>query len=213
MRKIESFMVGLFLGAIPVLFCFLIACLIHIVLFEEKAIPMWVLSGPGVGILIDAVFLKRWIKKAYQLSNKVLAAIYIFYSVGVLGFCMGVPILNFGVGVIAGIYTARKLYYIKPGKEVCVQSIKKTAVFSAAVMMAMCCLTGSWALVGGMVGARFESSVLSFTFTVPIIVGMVLTGGLLLCLLQYWLTSKAAKITLKSCGDSSLEFDVKDAGE
>ena len=34
------------------------------------------------------------------------------------------------------------------------RNIKRTAVFSAVIMMTMCCLTGTWALVGGMVGPR-----------------------------------------------------------
>ena len=94
MKKLESFIIGCILGAVPVLFCFLSACLIHIVFFEERTIPTWVLWGFAVGTVIDAVFLKRWVRNAYHLSNKILAAIYLFYSVGVLGFCMGVPILN-----------------------------------------------------------------------------------------------------------------------
>ena len=126
-----------------------------------------------------------------------LVAIYIFYSIGVLGFCMGVPILNFGVGILAGIYTTRQAFYTNAEEWELRQNIKKVALFSAIVMLMMCCLTGTWALVGGMIGSKLESPLLSFTFTVPILVGIVLTGGLILSLLQYWLTSKAAKIVVK----------------
>ena len=128
------------------------------------------------------------------MNGFVLAAIYIFYSVGVLGFCMGVPILNFGVGILAGIYTARKMHHTNAGEKEARHNIKKTAGFSAIVMMLMCCLTGFWALIGGMIGYRFETPILSFTFTAAILIGIILTGGLILSLLQYWLTAKAAKI-------------------
>ena len=158
------------------------------------------LAGLAVGIILDAVFLRRPIKKAYRINNKILIALYIFYSIGALGFCMGVPILNFGVGIVAGFYTARKMQCTKAGQIQRNRNIKRTAIFSAIVMMLMCCLTGTWALVGGMIGYRFETPILSFTFTVPAIVGMVLTGGLILSLLQYWLTSKAAKIVVKLSG-------------
>jgi len=102
--KIESFIIGCILGAVPVMFCFVTAWFVSAVLLDEKVVPTVALSGLGVGMVIDIAFLKRWIKKAYQLSNKVLIAIYIFYSIGVLGFCMGVPILNFGLRILAGIY-------------------------------------------------------------------------------------------------------------
>lgn len=180
------------------MFCFVTAWFVSAVLLDEKVVPTVALSGLGVGMVIDIAFLKRWIKKAYQLSNKVLIAIYIFYSIGVLGFCMGVPILNFGVGILAGIYTARRVLNTNTEEQECSQNIKKTALFSAIVMLMMCCITGTWALVGGMIGSSFESPLLSFTFTVPILVSIVLTGGLILSLLQYWLTSTTAKIVAKA---------------
>jgi len=197
-NKTESFVIGCILGAVPALFCFVTAWFVSAALLDERVVPIVALSGLGAGIIIDIAFLKQWVKKAYQLNSKILAAIYIFYSIGVLGFCMGLPILNFGVGIIAGIYTARKMHHINIDEKEYGRNIKKTALFSAVVMMLMCCLTGAWALVGSMIGSRFESPVLSFTFTVPILVGIVLTGGLVLSLLQYWLTVMAAKITTKA---------------
>jgi len=203
MKKKESFIIYCILGAVPVLFCFVTAWFVSAVLMDEKIVPTVALSGLGAGIIINIAFLQQWVMKAYQMNNKVLSAIYIFYSIGVLGFCMGVPILNFGVGIIAGIYTARRMCHIKASTEEYELKVKKTALFSAAVMLMMCFLTGTWALVGGMIGTRFESPVLSFTFTVPILAGIVLTGGLILCLLQYWLTFIAAEITTKAwCGTS-----------
>ncbi len=199
MRKFESFIIGCILGAVPVLFCFVTAWFISAVLLDEKVVPTVALSGLGAGIIIDIAFLKRWVKKAYQLNNKVLVAIYIFYSIGVLGFCMGVPILNFGLGILAGIYVVRRAFYTNTNTQERNQNIKKTALFSAIVMLTMCCLTGTWALVGGMIGSRFESPAFSFTFTVPILVGIVLTGGLILSLLQYWLTFITARCLI-FCG-------------
>lgn len=199
MTKIEAFIIGCILGAVPILFCLIVlftVCLSAELLTDETG-PYLALAALGAGVVIDVVFLKKWVKKAYQINNKLLAALYIFYSIGVLGFCMGVPILNFAAGILAGIYTARKMYHLNAGEKECNQNIKKTAVFSAVVMAMMCCLTGTWALIGGMIGSRFESPALSFTFTAPIIIAMVLTGGLILSLLQYWLTSKTAKLATR----------------
>lgn len=195
--KLESFLIGCILGVLPVLFCFVTAWFVSAVLVDEKIVPAIALSGLGAGIIVDIIFLKKWVRKAYQLNSKILAVIYIFYSIGVLGFCMGVPILNFGVGVFAGIYTARKMHHINSGAKECNRNIEKTALFSAIVMMLMCCLTGTWALVGGMIGSRFESPVLSFTYTVPILAAIVLMGGVILSLLQYWLSFTAGKIVAK----------------
>ncbi len=196
-RKAETVILWMLFGTPLALICFVAGGFISVVLFDEKHVLAMALAGLAVGIILDAVFLRRPIKNAYRINNKILIALYIFYSIGALGFCMGVPILNFGVGIVAGFYTARKMQCTKADQIQRDRNIKRTAIFSAVIMMAMCCLTGTWALIGGMIGSKFESPLLSFTFTVPVIVGMVFTGGLILCLLQYWLTSKAAKIVVK----------------
>lgn len=195
---IESVILGTVLGAVPILFCFVSAWFTSAVLLEdEHAVAVIALSGAGVGLIIDFLFLKRWVRSAYQINNKVLAAIYIFYSIGVFGFCMGIPILNFPVGMMAGIYTARKMYHIKAGAEECNRSIKRTSVFTALVMVLICCLLMLWAIAGQMIGYRLETPVVSFTFTVPVFLGVVLMGGATLVLLQYWLTSKTARLALR----------------
>jgi hypothetical protein len=192
--KVESFVVGVILGAVPVLFCFVSAWFTSAVLLDdERAVAVIALSGAAVGVVVDLLLLKRWVKRAYKINSKVLAAIYIFYSIGVFGFCMGIPILNFPVGMMAGIYTARKMYHIKAGTEECNRNIKRTSVFTALVMVVICCLLTLWALAGQMIGYRLETPVLSFTLTAPVFFGAVFAGGAALVLLQYRLTSTDCK--------------------
>jgi hypothetical protein len=199
MSKFDALILGILFGAVPILLCLMVAFVLG---FESGLLtddngPSFLLGAIAAGIIMDYLFLKRWVRKAYALSNLSLSVIYVFYSIGALGFGMGVPIFNFAVGITAGVYTARKMYHIRADETHRRRNIKKTALFTAVVLMAMCSLTGLWAIVGGLVGSRFETPVLSFTFTVPIIIGCVIAGGLILCTLQYWLTIAAAKITFR----------------
>ncbi len=198
MSKFDALILGILFGAVPILLCLLLAVFIGLSadLTGDQFGP-YALAALGAGLVIDIIFLKAWVAGAYRMSNAQLGVIYVFYSIGALGFGMGVPIFNFAVGITAGFYTARKMYHIRADETQRRRNIKKTTLFTAAVLMAMCCLTGFWALVGGLVGARFETPVLSFTFTVQIIIGCVISGGLILCILQYWLTTAAAKITIR----------------
>jgi len=201
MSKVEALILGILFGAVPILLCLLLAVFIGLSAdWTGDEFGPYALAALGAGLVINIIFLKGWVKGAYRISNKQLGVIYVFYSIGALGFGMGVPIFNFAVGITAGFYTARKMYHIQADQIQRSRNFKKTAPFTEVVLMAMCCLTGFWALVGGLVGARFEIPVLSFTFTVPIIIGCVISGGLILCILQYWLTTAAAKITLKLSG-------------
>jgi hypothetical protein len=199
MRKIESFIIGFILGLGPILFCLIVIVLTASIagFLTDNTGPYLALTALLTGLTIDVIFLKTWIKNIYHFNIKIPATIYIFYSFVALAMGMGVPLFNFGVGILSGIYIARRLYYTHAEQEVCNTSIKKTALFSAKVMMAMCCLTGTWALIGGMIGYRFESPIVSFTFTIPILIGIVLSGGLFLSVLQYGLTCAAARLTVK----------------
>jgi len=198
MSKFDALILSILFGAVPILLCLLLAVFIGLSadLTGDEFGP-YALAALAVGVVINITFLKKWVAEAYKMSNAQLGMIYVFYSIGALGFGMGVPIFNFAVGITAGFYTARKMYHIRADETQRRRNIKKTALFTAAVLMAMCCLTGFWALIGGLIGSRFETPVLSFTFTAPIIIGCVISGGLILCTLQYWLTTAAAKITLR----------------
>lgn len=199
MRKIEFFIIGCILGVGPILFCLMAIFFIANItgLLTDNTGPWLALTALITGMVIDVIFLKKWVRNAYQCNNKILAAIYIFYSIVALGMCMGVPLLNFGVGILAGIYIARRLHHTYAEQDVRKASIKKTAKFSAGVMMAMCCLTGMWALIGGMIGYHFESPIVSFTFTAPLLIATILAGGLFLSVLQYGLTYITAKLAIK----------------
>jgi len=197
LRIIESLILAVFFGFLPVLLCVVAAGFVNVTYFEEKGIAYWALGGLGVGLIIDTIFVKSWVKKAYQMNNKILAVIYLFYSVLALGMGMGVPIFNFALGILAGIYIARKMHFLGYDEEKRNQTVKKMALFCAVVMVLICCLITLWAIAGQMIGYRFETPFLSFTFTVPVFFAVVFTGGAVLVLLQYWLTRAAASVTNK----------------
>ena len=197
LRLVEILALALFFGFLPVLLSVAAVGFVNVIFLEEKGIAYWALAGLVVGLIIDCLFVKSWVCKAYQMNSKILAALYIFYSIGALGFCMGIPLLNFALGIAAGAYAARKMYHSKAGPAELKQGVKKISIFAAAVMALICCLITLWAIAGQMIGYRFETPILSFTFTVPIFSAVVLAGGAALVLLQYWLTRLAARVTFK----------------
>jgi roadblock/LC7 domain-containing protein len=191
----ESIILAIFFGFVPVLF-FLVATVIAAsILFGTKGLGPWVLWSFVPAILIDAVFIRRWVRRAYQMSPKVLGLLYLFYSVIVLGMCMGVPILNFALCIAAGLYSARRMHVAEADEQTRKRYFKKTAAFCAAVMALMCCLITLWAIAGRMIGYRLETPWVSFTLTGPTFSAVVLTGTAVLTLLHFWLARTAARVT------------------
>jgi hypothetical protein len=197
LRLIETLAFALFFGFMPLVVCLVATVLFVGMVFGTEVLGPWTLWSLLPGIAIDIVFLKKWVRNAYQINTKILAAIYIFYAVIAIGICMGIPIFHFLMCVAAGIYIARKMLLTEADEQNHKQVFKRMARFCAAVMVLICCLITLWAIAGQMIGDEVETPLLTFTLTVPIFFAIVLTGGAVLVLAQYWLTATAAKVTFR----------------
>ena len=201
-RIIESLMLGIFFGFVPVMLCLVVTIIIASALLGTKNIDSWVLLSLVPAALIDIIFLKRWIKNTYRINGKILALIYLFYSIISLGMFMGIPIGALVLGIGAGLYSARKIQNAADARMP-KQALRRTAVFSAAVMTLMCMLITLWAIAGKMIGYKLETSFISLTFTIPVFIAIVLSGGAFLVSLQYFLTSFTAKITFRLLSETN----------
>jgi hypothetical protein len=197
LRIIEVLILGMFFGLMPLVICLVGTVLFAGIVFGTEVLGAWALWSLLPGVAIDIVFLKKWVRNAYKINSRILAAIYIFYAVIAIGMCMGMPIFHFVMCIVAGIYIARKMHSARANEQTCRQAFKRMAVFCGAVMALICCLVTLWAIAGRMIGYRLDTPLLSFTFTVPIFFAVVLSGGAVLVLSQYWLTGAAAKMTFR----------------
>lgn len=197
LRLIEILALALFFGFIPLIICLAATVLFVGMVFGTELLGPWALWSLLPGLAVDIVFLKKWVRNAYQINSKILAAIYIFYAVVAIGMCMGIPIFHFVMCVAAGIYIARKMLFNEADEQNRKRAFKRMAKFCAVVMALICCLMTLWAMAGQMIGEEVETPLLTFTFTVPIFFAVVLTGGAVLVLAQYWLTTIAAMVTFR----------------
>lgn len=197
LRIIECLILGLFFGLVPLIFCLAATVIITGIFFGTQVLEAWALWSLVPALIIDAVFVRRWVKNAYQMNTKALAVIYLFYSVVAAGMGMGIPLLNFGLCIAAGLYIARKMHLAQADEQTTKLAFRKTALLCAAAMIMVCCLIALWGAVGGVIGSRFETPWLSFTITTPIFFALALAGSTVLVLLQYLLTHLTAKIAYK----------------
>ncbi|MFA6185705.1 MAG: hypothetical protein WC770_00635 [Phycisphaerae bacterium] len=204
MKKLEAVILGVAFAPAPILFCLalIVSFCFFAGLLTDATGPYLALTALGVGIVINIIFLKKWVQKAYQLNNKAIIALYAFYSMIAFGVCMGIPLFNYILGIMAGVYIIRKMYYLKADETEYIRNIKKTAMFTAAVMLVLCCLMVLLGLAGKVNGKDFEvlfKSLFGLTFTINTagFVSIIFFGACAMVLLQYWLTRLSAKITFK----------------
>ncbi len=197
LRIVEVAVLGTFFGFLPLVVCLVGTVLFAGIVFGKEVLGAWTLWSLLPGVAVDVVFLKKWVRNAYRMNSKILAGIYIFYSIIAVAMGMGVPIFNFALCITGGIYIARKMRFSGADKETRRLAFKRMAGFCAGVMVFICCLITLLAILGQMIGYELETPWGAITFTVPIFFAIVLSGGAVLVLAQYWLTTVAARVTFR----------------
>ena len=194
MRKIENAAIGIALGAVPVIACFLAGWWISVPLVPESRIFLCALAGLSLGVLVDVLFLGGWVRRAYSLKTWVWMAVYVFYSVGMLGFFMGVPVFNVILALPAGVFVGRWLAHTGADSTRMQKAARRTAVFTASTLGLVCSASGAIALVNRSTASDLQGLLgLQFEVTLVMIVGIILGGGAMILALDWWLTIKSVE--------------------
>jgi hypothetical protein len=206
MNRCDKIAAGTVLGVMPPLFCALAGWWGSIPLVQESHIWIFLLAGFILGILIDVLFLRRWVSRIYQFGMPAMIALYLFYTLGVYGFCMGVPVFNLAIGALAGVYIARRERLLNAAPEMLRAVIRRTATFTAGSMIAICAASATFACFSKSTPRDLQSMLrLPFTVTWPMITAVIVIGGISIVCLQFLCTIAAAKITLRVCDSNHCE--------
>ncbi len=198
MRKLETVVIGLLFGAIPVIFGFLAGWWLSVLFVPESLIFVGALAGILAGVLIDVIFLKKWIQHAYLLSPIIWVGIYLFYSVGLFGMFMGVPVFNVGLAIPAGFFIGA--YLVDQGAQLpqVRDMARRSSMVTTGIMALVCVGSAAAALADPYTAGNLEGMLgLGFTVTLPMIIGLIVIGGSFLLVLQWWLTKESVKLTYR----------------
>jgi hypothetical protein len=197
-NKLENIFLALVFGGIAPIFCFLTGWWGAYFFTPENQIPIFMLAGLGLGIVIDLLFLGKWIRSAYDIHPMLLLAIYLSYSVGIFGFFMGVPFFNIVMGPLAGFYIGRRLGQEKTNPEKTERIIHWTGLF-ASFVLAVACLAAlllaasEFTLAANINGMLHDLLGLNTSFDNQIILILSALAGAGIVIAEYYLTQAAAK--------------------
>jgi len=204
MGKIESGIVGLCIALACPALLFFASCLIGFTLLplESRVITVTALTALALGALLDLVFLRRWIRRAYNVHPGFPVFVYLSFSVVAFALCMGVPVGNVLLGVVAGVYGGRRLRHAEVDVDRARRAARRVGTLTTAVIFVICCLSATIALISASTPSDLQGMLqavtsLQLTVTWPMVVGLILFGGSALILLQYWLTRTAALLAYR----------------
>ncbi|HTX90757.1 MAG TPA: hypothetical protein VMC09_06030 [Anaerolineales bacterium] len=150
-------------------------------LLPEKWIPPAALSGLLLGILVDPFLLKKLLPRASQLGTTFWAAVFLFYTIGVFGMFMGVPVFNALLAVPAGFVVGAKLATRGADWPQARKAARRTAWFTTAILAAVCAASALLALLSPSTASDLKGLLgLGFEVTPGMVAGLIVIGGLAL---------------------------------
>jgi hypothetical protein len=151
-------------------------------------------AGLAAGIMLDLLFLRRWMARAQTAPLWTWAAVYLVHSVGAFGFFMGVPVVIPLLALPAGIlYGGRLAGRATPPDHVS-REARRAASFTTAVLAIACSGSAALALSDPYTAGSLEGMLrLPFHVTPMMILALILIGGAGLLLAQWILTWAAVR--------------------
>jgi hypothetical protein len=195
MNKYEKVFLNLVLGMVMPVIGFLAGWWSFCKIASNSVIILAAVSGLAVGLIVDAFFLKKWVDKAYQFNPVVWMAIYLFYSICVFGFFMGVPVFNLVLALPAGVLIGGELSHVSSDAAQQQKTIFRGKLFTTLTLAAVCASSAVIALNDPTTAANLEGMLrLSFKVTQPMIVGLIVVGGGVVLFLQWLLTARFIRV-------------------
>jgi hypothetical protein len=200
MSRLENTIVGVLLGGacawLSFVVCWWTAAIVHMYVgvISINVVIAAALTGLLVGIILDVLFLRGWMRGFYTARLWSLALVYGVLCVVAVASFMGLPVGTFGLGLLAGAYAGRREIH-NPSDDIAGSGVRKVAWFAAL-------LTAGAALAIGLLALHEESVVELFPRVLGISSGSV--GFLVVCVLcvvlfgaQYWCSLGAGRLALR----------------
>jgi len=196
LRKLEAPVLAVVLGATPPITGLLAGWWGSLPFFSEVWIARFALAGFAAGLLVDAIYLRTCFRRRYALSWVTWLGIFVFYSVGMFGFFMGMPAFHVTLALPAGLVVGGKLAASGCDPERGRRTIRHACAITTAMLAVICSASATIALLSpstatdlrGMLNLRFEVTTVQ-------IVALILVGGGALLVLQWALTAYIARRT------------------
>ena len=194
--RIENFVLGFILAPLAPIAGLLGFWWLSYALLPEKWIPLCTICGFALGILADVLVLKNLIKRSHQLGTVFWLAVLLFYSVGIFGFFMGVPVFNVALAVPTGFVVGGKLVHEAAGGVQVRRASLLTCILTTGLMVLVCISSAFFALISPSTSSDLRGMLgLAFEVTPAMIWGLILVGGAGLLAVNWLLTILTIRFT------------------
>jgi hypothetical protein len=196
LTKLEAPVTALVLGAIPPIAGLLAGWWGSLPCNSEMWIARFALAGLAIGLLIDALFLRRWFHRRYAMSWLAWFGIFVFYSVGMFGLFMGMPAFNVALALPAGLVVGGKLAASNCDSDCGRRIIRLACISTTVVLAAVCAASATIALLHPSTASELQHMLnLGNEVTSAHVTSLIIVGGGALLVMHWTVTAFVARRT------------------
>jgi hypothetical protein len=189
MTKNEKIVLTAVLGFIPPVFLFVLFWFVFYAMEPERSLFPIPFIGLATGIVIDIIYLKRWVASCHQWPIWILILIFSFYHIGMLGFFMGVPLFNAFLGLLAGYYYGNRILRVDFSEEKKKKIASNVSLSTSLFMLVIGTLSAWIALSDQYTSSNLEGMFgLNYNLTHGILISGIIIGGIFLVVFT-WLST------------------------
>jgi hypothetical protein len=204
--RVEKILAGGFIGAAMPLTLMVIGwwgsawlLLAGLLPVTDAQIALTAQLGLLLGLLLDVLLLRSWVRFFYQADLRLIAMLYLFWIAVATAFFMGLPFGNLMLGTAAGAYVGRRaVIAATPGADRS-RLVGQASLFTASI-------TSAAALGIGLLAAQEPYTLAPFrrllgieqgpaTLMVDLVI--VVVAVVLLAAIQFWLTRLSAVLAMR----------------
>lgn len=194
LARIERLFLAVVIGLVPPILFGLAGWWGSLPFASEHSIRYFALGGFLLGVLLDMLFLRRLTRSALHGHMLLPILIYLFYSAGLFGFFMGVPVLNAALGPVGGYFMGMRLRVEKEQPNIVEKTAKRTGLFAAGLLTLACAA----ALIIASMDAYLEANIsgmlaLANPVSRTAILALSAAAGTVLIILEYVITHASVK--------------------
>jgi hypothetical protein len=196
--KLERIVLALLVAPLAPIALFLAAWWGSYTWLPESWIPACALAGLLLGILVDAACLKRWMAIAPRFNSRIWIVIHLFYSMGLFGMFMGVPVFNAALALPAGFVVGGRLAGRNADAAQVRREARRTALFTTSVLALVCGFSAFIALASPSTASDLRGMLgLPFEVTPAMIVALIVSGGAALLAVNWFLTALSVRLAVR----------------
>jgi hypothetical protein len=194
--KLEKTALAIILAPLAPIAGFLGFWWISYLILPEKWIPLFTIAGFLLGLLADIFILKRLLPRANKMTMIFWMVIFVFYTVGVFGFSMGVPVLNALLSIPAGFVIGARLASEGADMAHIRKMTREATLFTTVILFLVCVASAFFALTSPSTPSDLQGMLgLGFEVTQAMVVGLIVVGGVLLLAFSAALTAASIRLS------------------